>query len=228
MLVQPPDAGITRLIAGRGIGHAFLTTVQAPLQHAFSFGVPNAAALEALAAHAPICEVGAGTGYWGRCLRERGVRCVLYDDAPPAHGSNPFHPTRFSHAAVDEGDGAAVAAARSGHTLLLVWPHSLAQLAAATSSTTADAASSGPWDVRALRAYAGDVIAHVGELEPHFGAKTTSAEFAAALRDGFELVQTVELPTWPHMRDALTIWRRRRSEATAAADDDGALPPIVT
>ena len=82
-------------------------------------------------------------------------------------------------------------------------------------------------------------MAHVGELEPYFGARTTSPEFAAALRDGFELRQTVELPTWPHMRDTLTIWRRRRrSEAAAAAaaadgdeaddDDDDALPPVVT
>jgi hypothetical protein len=37
-------------------------------------------ALAAIARYAPIVEMGAGTGYWARCLRERGIDAVAYDE----------------------------------------------------------------------------------------------------------------------------------------------------
>ena len=49
----------------------------------------------------------------------------------------------------------------------------------------------------------------MGELTPEFGTRTTSEAFAQALMAGFELQQTVPLPNWPHMKDELTIWKRR-------------------
>ena len=66
-----------------------------------------------------------------------------------------------------------------------------------------------PWDAEALAAYRGETVAHVGELTPEFGTRTTSEAFAQALMAGFELQQTVPLPNWPHMKDKLTIWKRR-------------------
>ena len=40
------------------------TYVVEPLTRSVGFGVPNAAALQLCASHAPLVEVGAGTGYW--------------------------------------------------------------------------------------------------------------------------------------------------------------------
>jgi hypothetical protein len=42
----------------------------------YAFGVPGNYALDCLARYGPLVEIGAGTGYWARCLRERGVDIV--------------------------------------------------------------------------------------------------------------------------------------------------------
>ena len=71
LLEKPPDVGIDRLVAGRGISFAFLRHVSAPISYAFAHSIPNDAALDALAARAPLCEIGAGSGYWGKLLKRR-------------------------------------------------------------------------------------------------------------------------------------------------------------
>ena len=200
LLVQPPDKGVVRFLAGRGIAEAFLRTVQAPLQHALSFAIPNDAALKALSAHAPLCEVGAGTGYWGARLRQRGVQCEMSDLHPPADGRNRFCGAAIAQ--VEQGGGAETAARFASHALLLVWPYSLVM-------EGEEGAGEEPWDAEALAAYRGDVVCHVGELAPKFGTRTTSEAFARRLDADFELQETVALPNWPHMHDELTIWRRR-------------------
>ena len=58
----------------------------------FSWAVPNARALEVLAAHAPLVECGAGMGYWSALLRARGIDVLAYDAAPPGRSSkNGYH-----------------------------------------------------------------------------------------------------------------------------------------
>ena len=55
---------------------------------------PNEGSLQLLAARAPLVEIGAGTGYWARCLAERGTVITAYDLNPPAPESdvaNAFH-----------------------------------------------------------------------------------------------------------------------------------------
>ena len=52
------------------------------------------AALDALAARAPLVEVGAGLGFWAELLRRRGVRVAAYDSHPPSprsHAPNEYH-----------------------------------------------------------------------------------------------------------------------------------------
>ena len=65
----------------------------------YSFGVPDDAALEAIARRAPIVELGAGTGYWAHLLRARGVDCLAFDLAPPNRSPNPhqFRPLTWTH-----------------------------------------------------------------------------------------------------------------------------------
>mmetsp|Transcript_2756 Transcript_2756/g.7002 ORF Transcript_2756/g.7002 Transcript_2756/m.7002 type:complete len:101 (-) Transcript_2756:160-462(-) len=87
-----------------------------------------------------------------------------------------------------------------------------------------------PWDAAALRNYAGSTVCVVGSLVPAIfehggngdadgseaswpraGGPTvdTSVTLAYTLREGFECVQKVALPNWPHCSDALTVWKRR-------------------
>jgi hypothetical protein len=208
LLVVPPDKGATHCIAGGGMFTSYLSLIQGPLQRTFAFSVPSDEALEALAAHAPICEVGCGTGYWGALLRARGVECALFDVAPPPpRGSdqtstNDFH---SGHCFTDVATGGPEEAARHpNHTLLLSWPFSQAL------ERDAIPADGEPWDALTLRNYSGSVVAHIGELgNSEIGLTTTSEAFVTALRDSFELVTTVPLASWPLSHDALTIWRRR-------------------
>ena len=220
LVVRPPDPGVECFVAGRGIAEAFQRGIVAPMQHAFAFAIPCEAALQALEAHAPLCEVGAGSGYWGACLHARGVDCKLYDLRPPQEGRNAF----FSVASagdvhVEHGDGATVAAAHPERTLLLIWPYSRAVEGAEAQGDGGDGVE--PWDAAALKAYTGDVVAHVGALtlDSTSCTRTTSDAFATALSEAFVLEQTVALPQWPHANDALTIWRRRAETGEARKEE---------
>lgn len=48
-----------------------------------AFAVPSEGALTLLAQHAPIIEMGAGTGYWVHLLQARGVDACAFDARPP-------------------------------------------------------------------------------------------------------------------------------------------------
>ena len=74
---------------------------------------------------------------------------------------------------------------------------------------------SDPWDVRALAQYAGSTVVHVGEMDELAHNCTTSKSFKQLLTSAFAQVKSIALPSWPHCKDELTIWKRR-SGATAA------------
>ena len=71
------------------------------LSRKYAFGVPGNDALDCLARYGPLVEIGAGTGYWARCLRERGVDIFAYDVIGDAWCSWSVHPSwrRFDAAA---------------------------------------------------------------------------------------------------------------------------------
>lgn len=62
---------------------AYKVLAQTPVARCFSLSVPSEEALNALKKCGPICELGAGTGYWAALLRARGVDVVAYDIQPP-------------------------------------------------------------------------------------------------------------------------------------------------
>src|SRR5712675_189481 len=75
---------MTLLVGAPGLSAALdLAERRRELASLFSWAVPNAPALEVLAAHAPLVECGAGMGYWAALLRARGVDVLAYDAAPP-------------------------------------------------------------------------------------------------------------------------------------------------
>lgn len=56
----------------------------------------------------------------------------------------------------------------------------------------------------ALQAFVGDVVVYVGDV--HF---TADAQFQSALRESWELVRELPLPSWPGTDDAVHLYRRR-------------------
>lgn len=156
----------------------------------FSWAVPTDSALEALARHAPLVECGAGTGYWTALLRARGVDAIAYDLRPPA---NPWTEVR-------RGASVNVARRNRDRALLLCWP-----------PYDDDAAS-----YAALRAYGGDVVIHIGERQE--GA-TGSVRFHRELALNWTLVEELELPRWPRLRDSVLVYRRNAERLPHAERD---------
>jgi hypothetical protein len=103
---------------------------------AYSWAVPSAEAIQAIARLGPVVELGAGTGYWAWLLEQAGTRVRAIDSEPtaPPH----WHP-------VEEGGVESLADATEP-TLLLCWP-------------TLDSAFAS----EALRKFRGSRVAYVGE-----------------------------------------------------------------
>ena len=181
------------------------------IRNAHAWSVPTAAALDALAARAPLVEVGAGNGLWARELWRRGVDLVAYDTK------------QFSRDYGDGTDGALMgdrddgvveggperAAAHPERTLVLMWP---------------DYEGRGGYGLACIEAYiraGGERLVLVGEWRgATFGACTEgigdhgqsfSAEVQAAVEGAFEVEEVVRLPNWPLFLDVCVAWRRRPS-----------------
>lgn len=179
--------------------------------------MPNEAALTALAeVGAPLLEMGAGSGYWAMLLRERGVEVLAYDISPPhsvtgqASGVNMniYHShtwTEVLEGSIELLEGGA----HADRALFLSWPVSVSD---------SNDGSAAPWDVECLDAFAGNTVCYVGTfnvgspslvVNPDLNTTCSSDAFQLQLQATFDLVQTVELPTWPLMEDTLTIWKRK-------------------
>jgi len=180
------------------------------LSRKYAFGVPGNSALDCLARYQPLVEIGAGTGYWARCLRERGVDIVAYDVMGDAwrswfrpsilletrHGgaraivARP-HPEQAEPVLWTEvlQGGPEVLQRHAERTLLLCWPD--------------------PWsgfDEASLLAYPGEYVAVVGE--PGEGGPG-SAGFRAQLQRSWRRIEAVPVPRWHSSRDRLCVYARR-------------------
>lgn len=101
----------------------------------FGFAIPNAPALELIAQHAPIVELGAGCAYWASLLQASGVEVVPIDKHPQVNAW-----TDVLSGEVKDLD------AYPHHTLMMIWPP-----------------LENPMAKDALRTYKGDYLLYVGE-----------------------------------------------------------------
>jgi hypothetical protein len=168
----------------------------------FSWAVPSDEALELLARHGPLVECGAGMGYWSALLQARGVDAIAYDLRPPGGKQrNAFHRrARKPWTRIQRGSSVSAARRHRERALLLCWP-----------PYDDDAAS-----YKALRAYRGDVVIHIGERGE--GA-TGSVRFHRELELNWTLVEEVELPHWPRLRDTVSVYRRNAQRQPHAVRD---------
>ena len=172
-----------------------------------AFAVPSEAALDLLAAHAPLVEMGAGTGYWAHLLERRGVEVAAFDARPPpealgaprggnAKGAasrsreqNEFHGDCPAFTSVQRGGPSSLGDPKwKDHTLLLCYPP-----------------KGQPMGALAVNHFGGSTLAHVGEWR----GDTGDAKLEAALAQGWELVSRTPLPCWGDTMEDLTLWRRR-------------------
>jgi hypothetical protein len=158
----------------------------------YSWAVPTREALDLIAAHAPLVEVGAGTGYWAWLLRQLQADIIACDGTPGVTVGNRHHLLAFSWLRVHKSDAAVAAARHSDRTLLICWP-----------PVETDMSS------RALAAYAGETVIYIGARNWEYAADTGNAEFHAALKQNWKLEQQLDLPSfsrveYPHAHLRLT------------------------
>jgi hypothetical protein len=154
----------------------------------FSWAIPTGAALDLLSKYAPLVECGAGMGYWLALLRARGVDAIGYDLKRPGP-KNAYHRTRQPWTAIQRQSSVKAAQRHCNRTLVLCWP-----------PYDDDAAS-----YQALRAYCGELVIHIGELDE--GA-TGSVRFHRELALNWTLAEELELPHWPRLQDRVMVYRR--------------------
>lgn len=153
----------------------------------YAWAIPNDPALDAVAALSPIVEVGAGSGYWAKLLRDRGAHVTPYDLDP-----YPLFNKYITRAYVPISKGNAASALRHGRenwTLFLCWPP-----------------YQSPMAEQSLALHRGEHVAYIGEGP--WGC-TGTERFYELLEARYEVVETVEIPRWVGMHDELEIWRRK-------------------
>lgn len=167
----------------------------------YSWAVPDEQALRAIAERSPrgVVEIGAGGGYWMMLLRAMGVDVIAYDPHEPSE-DNGFATHKWAEVLL--GDHTSVI----GHpdrTLLLCWP-SYAE----------------PWGADTVDLYEGDTVIYIGELggctgddrmhallgeTPYCWDKPCTCQWPAAK---FKEVDTVSIPQWQELHDALRVYER--------------------
>lgn len=160
----------------------------------YAWGVPCRAALDILAKHAPLLEVGAGTGYWAWLLRKRGVEVAAYDRDPPGPGkgeANHWHGEASLWTRVEAGGPEAIDR-HPDRTLFLCWPP-----------------YDDPFAEECLGRYRGGTLLFVGEGE---GGCTGGSGFWERLGAEWEEAEWVKLPQFDGLHDHLTVWKRKGGE----------------
>ena len=183
-----PDEGNTSSWVHRWSARDTLT-----LQYAWA--IPNDPALDAIAALSPIVEVGAGSGYWTKLLRERGARVVPYDKDPyPLF--NPW--IAQSYVAISKGGAhQALRHGREDWTLFLCWPPYERKAVEPKQRHMAE---------ECLGLHRGEYVAYVGE---GWGGCTASDGFYEILEDRYDLIEEVAIPQWYGLHDQLFIYQRK-------------------
>lgn len=156
--------------------------------HKYAWAVTSPLTIDEIAAHGPIVEVGAGSGWWAHRLQNVGCDVVATDIASP-ETSHRF-PGQTPYTKIEVMPGAEAAARYPERTLLLVWPEM-------------DLMS-----LEALCAYRGDKVIYIGE--DRYGC-TACDEFFDVLDRDYEKIQAIPLARWSYCNDVAIVYRRKNA-----------------
>jgi hypothetical protein len=204
----PTENPYARLVAGlaaeapAGLRAQLLLAMRPWLVTTFAYAVPSEAALARIATLGTLVEVGAGGGYWARCLAERGATVHAFDRLRPERqrrkgGDLVEHfPVRVG------GPEEALAAVPDAAALLLCWPPGL------TNRAEVDAGAPPLYSTMSLEAlarFSGEHLVFVGDRTSSFG----SPAFFNRLDQEWQSEERFALPHLGTWSDAAHVYRRR-------------------
>jgi hypothetical protein len=210
-LADPARAGgnpFGRLVAGLcaasgpAVRAEVLRLLRPLLVTTFAYAVPSDEALDHIAGLGDIVELGAGGGYWARCLARRGARVFAFDHKTPSSQQRPAGALVCHHPVFIGGPAEALAAGGAlAPTLLLCWPPGIVNRREATAGAPPRYS---PMGEEALARFGGPHLVFVGARSRSFG----SPAFFAALDRDWQLARRLAIPNLGGWRDAVHIYRR--------------------
>lgn len=147
----------------------------------YGFAIPTEEAILRLKDFSPLIEMGAGTGYWAWLLRQVGANIIAYDNQ--AYLSTGYSFTK-QHTEIAYGTPESILN-HPGLTLFMSWPP-----------------LNDPMAENCLDNYKGTKLIVITE------DCCATPEFHARLRKEWTLIDTIDIPRWPHVRDWLGIYGR--------------------
>jgi len=158
----------------------------------YCFTIPCYDILKKVAAYSPIVEIGAGSGYWARCLSEMDAEVVAYDRFPPDEqspwdwqsGNSWFDDSWFN---IIQGDESA-AAGHPDRALFMAWPMPM-----------------NPMAYNALVNYrnaGGSTLIYIGDPHP---ASSGDEHFYHEL-GRYRIIEQNNLYGWPGINEKLIIY----------------------
>lgn len=158
----------------------------------YSFTIPYYDILAELVSYSPIVEIGAGSGYWARCLSEMGADIIAYDNFPPGEASpwdlfgvnSWFEDTWYG---VVKGDESAVSL-HPDRALFMAWPMPM-----------------NPMAYNALVSYknaGGKTLIFIGDPHP----ASSGDEYFYELLYSYKEIERTNLFSWPGIKEKLLIY----------------------
>lgn len=185
----------------------------------YAWATPSPHALKILKEFSPIVEVGCGANaYWASCMKEAGIDVVAFDMKVDTGGKiKPNHSEgkdqgSASNSFVQQG-GPTSLKKHKDRALFLCYP---------------DEDGEGMGE-QCLEHYAGKYVIHVGEsfLDANLSmdqapwGRSSSSEFQTRLAAEYHCILKVELPSWLHVRDSISVWKRSQTSTIVfGADSD--------
>ncbi|CAK9071622.1 unnamed protein product [Durusdinium trenchii] len=180
---------------------------QVKIRNEYSWSVPTEEALRLLALHQPLVELGAGAGYWASLLKQLPVDILAFDEK---HFRSSFN----ERANISQGQeisfkyfcevlpgGPEMISQYPDRTLVLMWP---------------DYMGYGTYGLDCLHHYKGDKLILIGEWRTSTLGQYTSGisnhgqsfslDFQLKVEEDFQLVEALNLPTWPLFLDRLHLF----------------------
>ncbi|HEY0710699.1 MAG TPA: hypothetical protein VGG33_28100 [Polyangia bacterium] len=201
----PGFVGLESIDNLEGHGAHLLRAMRPVMVTVFAYGIPSEELLERIVARAAggsILEIGAGGGYWARCLADRGGDVTAFDRVLPLDQLRPGGRLYQHHPVGVGGPAEALAAKPNASLLLLCWPPGLINRDEAAAGAPPRFSSMG---MEALDGFAGDDLVLVGDGGSSFG----SPAFYQRVEREWRLDERLRLPNLGSWRDEARLYRRR-------------------